>query len=284
MIQFRTLTNINPGELLEVFNESFSDYFIPLKLSREQLLAKMKNENARLDYSVGAFDDDKLVGFMLHCYDDGDNIKKVYNAGTGVIPQYRGNNLTKKMYDFIIPRLKLDNAEYIVLEVLVQNLQAIKSYKAVGFRETREVKCFAGELKANILTNEHIVIKKPDSYNRAVLCSFWDIEPTWQNSMMVVENLFNTNISLGAYIDDILVGYIIFNPIIRRIQQLAVNKMHRKKGIAGKLITRITEKYGNQMGVINVDTNPGELCKFLTALGLKNNLSQYELIYTFTEQ
>ena len=92
MINFDNLSEINNKDILDCFNLSFSDYSIPFKLNLEQLENKLRNENINKDISVGAFNKNKLVGFVLH----GDRIKDrnriAYNAGTGVIPTQRGQN------------------------------------------------------------------------------------------------------------------------------------------------------------------------------------------------
>ncbi|MGB1041677.1 MAG: GNAT family N-acetyltransferase, partial [Flavobacteriales bacterium] len=125
----KTLKSVSQQEVLSVFNKSFSDYFVSLQLSEKQFFEKLISNNIDFSLSVGAFENNKLVGFILH----GVNAKSVYNSGTGVIPKRRGFGLTIRMYKFILPILKSNQISKVVLEVITENIQAIKSYKKVGF-------------------------------------------------------------------------------------------------------------------------------------------------------
>ena len=64
-IDIHTLEKVNLHEILTVFNESFSDYFVPIKISLEQLQTKITSENIQMEISVGAFINNKLVGFIM---------------------------------------------------------------------------------------------------------------------------------------------------------------------------------------------------------------------------
>ena len=101
MITFQTLENISTDKILEVFNLAFSDYIIPFCLTKEQLEDKIKSESIRLEFSVGAFENNQLIGFILHGFDVVDNMKVIYNGGTGVIPAKRGNKATAKKVEVV---------------------------------------------------------------------------------------------------------------------------------------------------------------------------------------
>ncbi|MBQ0151648.1 MAG: GNAT family N-acetyltransferase, partial [Chryseobacterium sp.] len=154
MIKFSTLENCTIEEITIVFNAAFSDYLMPMKMSLEQMRHKFETENIALHYSVGAFDNDILVGFILHFSNTENGITKIYNGGTGVIKNYRGNNLTRKMYDYVLPLIN-KNVSCINLEVLEQNTPAINAYKGIGYELKRKLICFQGIPKIS-RTNEDI--------------------------------------------------------------------------------------------------------------------------------
>lgn len=91
-MDFKTLENISDTIILEAFNAAFSDYFIPLFFDWNSLQLKLYSESIDRNVSVGCFDGDKLVGFMLHGMNAVDGIKTVYNAGTGVLAEARAHN------------------------------------------------------------------------------------------------------------------------------------------------------------------------------------------------
>lgn len=273
---FLTLEKISTDELLEVFNHSFSDYLVPFHLTKEQLENKIKSENIRMDLSAGVFENNKLAGFVLHGYDVINNIATAYNGGTGVIPDLRGKGLTGKMYEYVIPVLKQKGIKKITLEVIQENKPAIQVYQKTGFAIKRTLTCYKGSTTIQNKRQEFEIHPLKD-YNWDLLQSFWDWEPSWQNSVTAVSNLQQTNISTGIFKEDKLSGYIIFNPITKRVQQFAVHKAFRKQGAGRLLFENIAAINNNEITLINIDDTSTETASFLTKQGLTIFVKQYEM-------
>ena len=117
----KSLQGLSIRQIADVFNDACSDYVIPIKLTEEILTAKILSENIQLENSVGVFDNDKLIAFILIGIDEYDGHIVAYNAGTGVIPSYRGNKLTKRMYQYLFPLLKDKDIVSHQLEVITTN-------------------------------------------------------------------------------------------------------------------------------------------------------------------
>lgn len=275
-MRLQTLEGVPINKILEAFNNAFSDYFVPLQLTETQLVTKMKADKVDLSLSVGAFENDTLIAFILHGFDTVNNQKLVYNGGTGVIPSKRGTRLTQRMYEYIVPILKSKGIHSVILEVIDKNIPAIKSYTKAGFNSTRTLACYKGECRP-IKSNEQITIKKLEEYSWNEMTTFWDIQPTWQNSNRVLSSMQSEHSSLGAYFMEELVGYAIFNPSNYRIQQIAVDKSFRRKGIASALLSQLLEESQNDLSIINVDTVSKNIHSFFTSIGLKNYLGQLEM-------
>ncbi len=275
-MEIRNLKETEITDILKAFNTSFSDYFVPFKLTEEQLVSKMKADKTDFGLSVGVFENQKLIAFILHGVDTIGNQKVAYNGGTGVIPSKRGAGLTKKMYLHNLTELRKKGVDKIVLEVISQNIQAIKSYEKTGFKTIRELICFKGSFKPT-KPNQIVTIGKLEPYDWKKMESFWDITPTWQNSKNVVNSLKMNNDSYGAYLNDLLVGYVIFSPKNNRVQQIAVDKAHRKNGIASRLLTELSKKHGNVFSIINIDKKARNVSGFLGSVGLQNYLEQLEM-------
>ncbi|MEO1486117.1 MAG: GNAT family N-acetyltransferase, partial [Bacteroidota bacterium] len=143
-MQIKTLSGVSPEQILKVFNTSFSDYLVPLQLTTEQLETKMKADATELSISCGVFEDEQLVAFILHGSDTIKGEKVAYNGGTGVVPSKRGMRLTTKMYEFILPILVSKGIKRLILEVISNNVPALKSYQGVGFKTKRELLCYKG--------------------------------------------------------------------------------------------------------------------------------------------
>lgn len=104
--------------------------------------------------------------------------------------------------------------------------------------------------------------------------SFWDIQPSWQSSIKVLENIRQSCTILGAYKNEQLGGYIIYNPAVKKIYQIAVDQNFRRQGIGTKLLSTIEKmNEGQAISVNNVD----DTSAFLHAAGLKNWVPQFEM-------
>ena len=277
MITFQTLENISLPGITEVFNLAFSDYIVPLQVTEDQLIDKIKSDNIKLEYSVGAFENNKLVGFILHGYGLINGQKIIYNAGTGVIPANRGHRLTARMYEFIIPFLQQKQTGKLLLEVITENKPAIKSYEKTGFITVRKLNCYKGEMKPSKVDNSAYEIRTLKEYDWEKLQSFWDWEPTWPNAIMSVENLKPGNISIGIYLENILTGYLVYNAKTKRIQQFAIDKSHRNKGLAKQLFNHIAKNHGPQITIINIPADAVSSNKLMENLGLENYIDQFEM-------
>lgn len=275
MFQFRTLTDIAIDDILAVFNKSFSDYITPLQLSRQQLEAKLASDNIDLSLSPGAFVDGEMVGFILHGYRFHQGRHLAYNAGTGVVPSQRGQGLTTKLYEFVMPLLKERGVEELSLEVITENKPALAIYEKTGFKKTRLLHCYRGAVKA--IQSDAYEVLPLENHHWPLLQSFWDVQPSWQNAIPAVEVLRATNYSAGVFIDDLLRGYVIFNPLSKRVQHIAVDPAFRGQGVGRALIDHITSKFGEQLTVINVDEASAATTGFLEAMGLERFVAQYEM-------
>ena len=277
MVTFQTLENISLADITEVFNLAFSDYIVPLKLTEDQLADKIISDNIKLEYSVGAFENKKLVGFILHGYGLVNGKKVVYNAGTGVIPANRGHKLTNRMYDFILPALQLQHIEKVLLEVITENKPAILSYEKAGFKTVRKLSCFKGELKQDEIYNDDYEIRSLENYDWEKLQSFWDWQPTWPNSIMAAENLKRSNTSIGIFLQNVLTGYLVYNSKTKRIQQFAIDKGHRNQGLAKKLFNHIATNYDPNITIINIPADATSSINLMERLGLENYINQFEM-------
>ena len=277
-MQLQTLNNISIEKITEAFNLSFSDYFVPINLTAGQLAGKMKSESVDLALSAGAFEGEELIGFILHGIDTINGQKTAYNAGTGVIPGQRGKKITNRLYAFILPKLKEAGIQRVQLEVISENEPAKAAYRKVGFTIKRELHCFKGLIKEPGAKNDRL-IQQLNNHDWPLLKSFWDWQPSWQNSVTAVDNLLETNITLGLFAGDTLAGYLIYNPDSKRVQQFAVGKPYRRQGVATALFSYLASHFNAEISLINIDGNATGTLVFLQHTGLSPGVRQYEMEY-----
>lgn len=279
MVHFNNLSDVENDEILECFNDSFSDYSIPFRLNLAQLVTKIGTENVNKAISVGAFKDDRLVGFVLHGDRTDKHSRKAYNAGTGVRLDERGQKLTRRMYDYMIPILQQSHVTEVVLEVISDNVPAITSYEAIGFQKTRDLVCYSGELDTKALSNE-VKIEEREVIDFSALAPFVDVRPSWQNTYDTILNLGKDALWLLAYRGEQLCGYAALNTTNNRVMQIAVSKEVRQQSIGSALLYYIKHNISNKISLINVDGSCKSVHDFLKYHNLEQTLVQHEMKLT----
>jgi len=277
-MKFLTLENQTVSTLCELFNQAFTDYFVKIELTPEMLLEKFESEDVDLSLSAGAFFEEKPVAFIFHAVRE----NKAYNAGTGVIPEFRGKNTTSLMYEFIRPKLKSAGVEEVVLEVIDKNTPAIKSYEKAGFYKMVDLDCYKGKIKG-MPVNHAVQVKKLSAFDFDLAHNFWDWQPTWQHSTQTINQLANYT-TFGAFLNDKPVGYLVVNLQKGRVVQFAVHHDYRRQGIGTELFRFVSENYDLELQVMNVDGNSKETASFLKNMNLELFITQYKMKLELNKQ
>lgn len=272
------LKPFSPQQLADAFNQAFADYFIRMHLTEEMVVSKLTAENVRLEHSVGMVHEGKLVAFILAGIDDYSGQTIAYNAGTGVLPEFRRQGLTGIMYRQLLSGLHAEGISRHRLEVMTQNVPAIKAYERVGFRRTRILSVYRGKINSNGSTAA-FEIRQTELSSLGDIGHFWNSLPSWQNSLQAIgrtpaEHMILAALSPGGQ----LAGYIIFNPKAGKIKQLAVGKDFRKKGVGSSLLAAAGRLMQDmEVMITNVDYADRETTAFLERKGFVCILQQYEM-------
>ncbi|HYK77086.1 MAG TPA: GNAT family N-acetyltransferase [Daejeonella sp.] len=276
-MEIRTLENIALSQLLEAFNQAFSDYMIRLQLTPESLATKIIAENINLEASVGVFDQGELKGFILHGLGQVNGLETVYNAGTAIVPEYRGQKLGEQMYRFIIPLLKEQGYSRHQLEVIEGNGPAIRLYEKIGFKISREFGCYKGKVAS--ANHPDWDIRSINQLDWALVKTFLDVEPSWQNSAAAIRRTADQHFFVGAFAQDELVGYAVLAQVNGRIKQFGVKKDKRRQGIGTALFSYLSGlNTDGELSFINYqesDTTPEE---FFQKLNMQRFIGTYEMI------
>jgi len=277
----KTLENTSLATITAAFNEAFSDYIIPIQWKEGLAAQKFKWDNIDLSLSPGFFVDGKLCGFIFHGIGKKEGLPVVWNGGTGVVPDQRGQGITNQLYEFILPALRNKGFDRTVLEVIKGNDPAIHIYKKNGFEQVRQLECYKGSVVSDGMA-EGIVLKDVSLIDWPLFHSFRSWEPTFQNNDQKIILLEEKAKIIGAYDKESLVAYIIFmdDPEGGAVFQFAVKETYRSQGIGKALFAKATESKNVPLKVINVDERDKGANLFLEKIGLEKILSQFEMLKT----
>jgi len=285
--------NLSEGlfdRLVKTHDEAFADYHVDLSyMTADALRKRMLKNNVSMDTSVGAFAGERLVGFTLIGVDNWLGKPAAFDAGTGIIPAYRGMGIARGMFEFSLPPLKKKGIDKFLLEVLKPNEAAIKAYTKTGFKVTRELDCFDLDLqkvKKNEIASPFPI--KPIAIDQ--LMTFKDMtdwQPSWENSFSALQNIAGGLVSYGAFDKDLCVGVIAYYPTLNWIMSILVKEDYRKQGIGRSLVNHMlgvfNEKYPalSKVKLNNVDHSDRAMLKFLEETGFDFVIGQYEMDYDF---
>lgn len=276
-----SLESLTFDQLARAFGEAFGSYEI--QINKEELGIMLERRGFNPALSFGAFDNHKLVGFTFNGIGDFNGTKTAYDTGTGTLKEYQGKGIATEIFNYSIPFLKKADIQQYLLEVLQHNTKAVSVYTKLGFEVTRTFNYFRqNKADINFSTKklpENYSIKNIHLTDKAYLQSFWDFEPSWQNSFDAVERRLQDFIIKGIFKDDVLTGYIIFDPHTGDVTQLAVNRLYRNNGI-GSMLFRETLKANavDLVKIINTSPTCYELTSFLAAHNIMLSGKQFEMI------
>lgn len=262
------------------FLAAFSDYPLPFSFTKGEFYAKfIEKLNISFSLSPAAFHGNKIVAFIFTNLASYDSKLTAYNGGTGVIPGFRGQHLTSRLYEYIFPLLKQKHVDQCVLEVLTTNYRAIRVYEKIGFEKSRYFHCFKltspPRLKGALLAGT--VISPCSEPDWGLLGSFDDFDTSFLDSRKMLERNLKNEVVVTAKCDGSTVGYIVYQGN-GRVSRIAVDNNYRNLGVGSALVNHaFGDCNRKELTVINVNTKDQSIIQFFKGLGFVNEVDQHEL-------
>ena len=269
-MEVKSLENIDFEVIMNCFLRAFENYYVEMPTGIAFYLERWKYAGVDFKLSFGMFDNQNLVGFIINGIDTRRGVSIAFNTGTGVLPEFRRRKIVKQLYDFAIPKLKSEGIGKCVLEVISENIIAIKSYQEIGFRKTRTLKCFSGkietpEMKVNVVVKDLYSV----DFNNLPNQDFY----TWDNHKASIRE--NKNYRFFQIEDKGKINsYFIINVKNGYLAQFDVVKADMQNW--NELISGICS-INKKVRINNVDVKLQNKISFLNSCGLTNTIDQYEM-------
>jgi ribosomal protein S18 acetylase RimI-like enzyme len=238
-VEFRTLENESPEAIHRCFAGAFADYVIKVDFTIEKYRRHVIRYGVEPQHSMGAYSDGRMVGFILNATGTWNGKRTIYDAGTGVVPEARGQGLTRRIFERLKEHAIAAGFEQYLLEVIQSNAPALSIYEKQGFVRTRELCCFKGPKDSAGAASpfEAEEIGPLDDVE-----TFWEAPPSWQNSTVTVERCRENLQWLGVRLDGGIAGYAVFSPDGGEILQMAVRPDARGRGVGGSLLAGVARR------------------------------------------
>ncbi len=269
---------------------AFADYQLDMSyMTAERSWLRNLKSGVRYDCSVGAFDDDRMVGFTFVGLDDWRGKPAAFDAGTGIVPGYRGQGIANGMFEFVIPGLRARGVTRFLLEVLQPNKAAIRAYEKAGFVITREFACYdllPGSFVADTLARGDFEVRAVDKATVRAFSTQTDWQPSWENSFAGMDRIRDGLLRLGAFRGGRCVGVLVFYPLLQWIMCLVVDREFRRQGVASTLLATLMEDLHlpegtDRVKINNIDHSDGAMRALLEKAGAGWVIDQFEMEYLF---
>lgn len=266
----KKIKSIGIEAIIDCFLKSFKNYFLEIPTDVNYYKQRWKSAKVDFNLSYGMFDDGRLIGFIINAVDERNGTKIAFNTGTGVLPEYRGKRIVKSIYDYAIPDLKINGITKCSLEVITDNIKAIRSYKSIGFEICKTFECYKGDI--NLTTSEKVELNKE---NHSTFD--WDNLPnqdlySWDFHSKIIKNGDYSYYQIIK--DNFPESYFVINPKNGYLAQFEVLK--ENKGNWNRLFNGI-KKISETIRVINIDKRLSKKIEFVNSIGLLNTINQYEM-------
>ena len=277
------LAPADKSQVYRAFMEAFADYAMDASGTREaSLMLRMAKNNVDFDASVGAYEGDHLIGFTLIGIDEMNGETCAFDAGTGIVPEFRKQGLAKAMFDHALPALRERGVQRFILEVLQENEPAIKAYRKSGFEISRELKCFVAEKKTLQSMGEHasISVQPIDASTFEAFASEADWTPSFENRFSSYRAIPDDVVLLGAFVEGSCVGTLAYCEKLNWLLSLIVKRSERRRGVGKSLLRHlgtIMPEPVAKLAALNVDGQDAGMQAFFEAIRFSHFVDQYEM-------
>ncbi|GAB3261636.1 GNAT family N-acetyltransferase [Chitinimonas naiadis] len=281
-LQFRSLVDVPLETLHAAFLAAFADYAVPMQLDVAGLSALMLRRGYAAELSAGAFDGERLLAFHLICRGRWQGTPTVYDTASGVLPEARGRRLSQRLFEWLLPRWQAAGMKRAMLEVLVGNLPARRSYEAAGFSVSRAFDCLQLANKPELVLPEAVVPQLEDSNVWPEVALDWfHVEPAWQNSVAALAATPQRFKRISLQRNGVLLAVGMLNPLSGEAPLFAVAPDCRRQGWGRILLAAMAAQCDMPLRMINLQAE-GPSVALLHKLGASSTAQQVEMVWALT--
>ncbi len=275
-MEIKSLQHTPIQEVVSTLNLAFSDYFIPINFTIDYVNERWAASGVDYSLSFGVFDNNELVGFIIHAINIYGDTKVAYNASTTIIPTHRRKGLLTKLYEKAIIKLKENGIQKSTLECITKNERAILAYQKVGFNIDRQYHLYKLDWKKKDIDTKY----KIDISNTFDFSEFNQLEnyfPSIENQNHCLEKYQDNLIAIKVSDQNEIIAYLLFHKISKRIHRLGVKQ--NDWNTFGEVLFSGLET--GSYNIINIDTQNKSLHAFFRKMNFDNYIDQYDMSFDF---
>jgi len=277
IFEIKDCQSFGSQRLCAAMNAAFSDYVVPMSLTRDQFESFQRQRGFAATQSFVAVEGDEIAAFWFSGLPDPGNGGRAYTLSVGTHPKHRRKSLSRRLLQAVLDAQRQHRAAGLQLEVITSNSTAIDSYHSFGFRRHRTLRVLKLEREPSVIRKEHKVQPLDFADLPASEEGFVDTAPTPQNNRTALRALWPELYLLGVRKNGMLLGWGAVYPD-GAVAQIAVKENARHQGIGGALLLALWQAASQQsLTFVNVDAAVAGVNAFLEKAGAEEVSRQYEM-------
>lgn len=279
MIAYKKCTEVNEDAIFEAFQAGFSDYMIRFEMSKDAFIKHFFGpEGNRLAHSFIALDEGKPIGLNLGGIKIYEGIKTLRCGALCVHPDYRGTEVSEKLFRLHKEIAMENGCKQLFLEVIAGNDRAVAFYKKQGYEKVYDMDyythdnplVFKGDLPKDLK------IEKIDMDTlKALSNQIQDVHVNWQNDFDYIAQI-DGQVHYGVFKDERMMGGLSIHAT-GKIRFLWIHSAFRHQGIGRGIIGYAVKELNLEKLTINFPNN-AKLSGFVRRLNFtKDAISQCEM-------
>ncbi len=275
-MEIKSLQNTPIKDILATLNVAFSDYFVPINFTEAYVNERWTASGVDYSLSFGVFDQNKLVGFIIHAINYYGETKVAYNASTGIIPTHRRKGLLTQLYTKAIAVLQENGIQKSTLECITKNERAIAAYQKVGFNIDRQYHLYTFNWTQKTVVTS-FEIQTSDVFSLHDFTHLKNYEPSIENQDHFLEKYKSSLCAISVFDKKERIAYLLFHKTSKRIHRLGVKDNNWE--VYGNILfsTLPTDKYN----IINIDAANKNMHRFFKKMNFNNYIDQFDMSLDF---
>lgn len=265
---------IAQGDLHAAMLEAYSDYAVPMRLSRARFDEMLQQRSVDLSASRVALAGGDVAAIWLV----GRRGERGYLISCGTRPGFRARGLARALAEDNLAALRKAGVRVFQAEVLRNNDSALALYLSLGMHIHRALDCYSlpeavqpasGPTRCQPVRWEEIA---------AQAAALLDWAPSWQNEAPSLAAISDQLPCLARMEGASLGAFAAVQRSTGTIQQIAVQPDLRRRGIARGMIAELQARLpGMPLRFINLCAGDAGFRAFAASMGAAEMVGQYEL-------
>ncbi len=275
MLTFHPADRFASGDLSALFTRAYAEYFVPVNVDATTFELMVAAYDIDLSASRIAVRDDQPVALALL----GVREARGWIGAMGVAPERRGEQIGLAVMEAVIASARRLSLRSIDLEIITQNLPALRIYRTLGFRRRRTLDIWSRDSDATFPLPPLQSVRTVDV--AACLAAFDDLHtvaPPWQRDLPSLQHMAASLRGLGIVEGKHVTACVLYRMDRARATVLDAAALpgQRTAAIESVLRALIRDRAGSPIRLVNLpQDDPASTAMQRVGAGVE--LQQYEM-------